>query len=130
MDPDNPIVKLCAQGMEEESKGNYEQAANLFGEAWNQSGDDLERCIAAHYVARHQASPSLSLHWNQVALDCAERVGSPSVAEFLPSLHLNLGKSHEDLGNLDAERQNFAKALDELACLPAGPYRDIVQDGI
>jgi hypothetical protein len=86
MDPDDPIVKLCARGMEEESKGNIDAAAELFGQAWTQCTNDFERCIAAHYVARHQHSAEGALHWNQEAMDCAHRLSDTRVAEFLPSL--------------------------------------------
>ena len=130
MDPNNAIVKLCAQGMEEESKGNAEGAATLFEQAWTKSTNDFERCIAAHYVARHQPSPPLALHWNQEAMDCADRVADGSVTEFLPSLYLNLGKSHEDLGNLEKAGELYKCAADRVSCLPAGAYRDIVEDGI
>lgn len=130
MDSNNPVVKLCAQGMEEESKGNDERAAELFEQAWNQGADNFERCIAAHYVARHQANAELAFHWNQEAMNCAERVGDGSVTEFLPSLYLNLGKSHEDLGNLEEARRAYAYAAEKLPSIPAGPYRDIIQGGI
>jgi tetratricopeptide (TPR) repeat protein len=130
MDPNNPVVKLCVQGMEEESKGNDERAAELFEQAWKQSSDDFERCIAAHYVARHQADAELALRWNQEAMNCVQRVTDARVTEFFPSLYLNLGKSHEDLGNLEEARRNYECAAEKLSCILAGPYRDIIQDGI
>ena len=130
MDVSNPVVKLCAQGMEEEGKGNVEEVAELFARAWAQSSNDFESCIAAHYVARHQPTPELTLHWNQLALDCAHRVQDSSVDEFFPSLYLNLGKSLEDLGSTDQAREMYEHAGGKIICLPAGAYRDIIQDGI
>ena len=130
MDPNNPVVKLCAQGMEEEGKGNAAKAANLFQQAWEQSTNDFERCIAAHYLARHQPNADLALRWNQEAMDCANRVADGSVAEFLPSLYLNLGKSNEDLGSVERARELYECAADRVDCLPGGAYRDIVEDGI
>jgi hypothetical protein len=130
MDPNNPVAKLCAHGMEEENKGNAQEAAKLFEQAWTASNNDLERCIAAHYVARHQPSGQLALHWNQEAMDCANRVSDGSVAQFFPSLYLNLAKSHEDLGNAERARLFYECAADRLAFLPSGPYRDIIEDGI
>jgi hypothetical protein len=97
MDPSNPVVRLCAQGMEEESKGNVGEAKALFEQAWSRSRSDWERCIAAHYVARHQPTPQLALHWNQEAMDCGVRVCDGSADEFFASFYLNLAKSHEDL---------------------------------
>jgi hypothetical protein len=130
MDPTNPVVKLCAQGMEEESRGNIAEAAKLFAQAWLDSRNDFERCIAAHYVARHQPTAELALHWNQEALDCANRMGDASVAEFFASLYLNLGKSCEDLENVVQARQLYACAAEKLASVPDGPYRDIMKEGI
>ena len=129
MDPNNPVVKLCAQGMEEESKGNIEGATRLFEQAWAQSANDFEHCISAHYVARHQATAELALQWNQEALDCANR-DSGGVPEFLASLYLNLGKSHEDLGDAEKAREFYEQAAGRIAAVSAGAYRDIVQDGI
>ena len=130
MDPNNAVVKLCAQGMEEESKGNAQEAARLFEQAWTKSTNDFERCIAAHYVARHQSSPPLALHWNQEAMDCANRIADGSVADFLPSLYLNLGKSHEDLGDAKRAGELYQCAADRVGYLATGAYRDIVEDGI
>lgn len=130
MDPNNPVVKLCVLGMEEEGKGNGKEAAELFMRAWELSAGDLERCIAAHYVARHQPTVEFALHWNQQALECALRAGDASVEEFFASLYLNLAKSHEDLGDREKARQLFEQADAKLVCLPPGAYREIVQDGI
>ena len=130
MDPNNPVVKLCAQGMEQEGKGDLSAAAEFFAQAWTVSTNHFERCIAAHYVARHQPTALLSLHWNQEALDCAGRIVDGSADEFLPSLYLNLGKSHEDLGNAAEARRLYQSAADTVGRLAPDAYRDIVQDGI
>lgn len=130
MDPNNPVVKMCVQGMEEEGKGNDEKAAEFFAQAWKQASNDFERCIAAHYVARHQLDAQLALQWNQEAMRYAERVTDGSVTQFFPSLYLNLGKSYEDLGNPSDARRNYESAAARLQAIPAGAYRDIVQGGI
>jgi hypothetical protein len=130
MDPTNPVVKLCVEGMEAEANGNNVQAHALFLNAWKHSTDDFERCIAAHYVARHTTCPADSLHWNQKALDHAARVEFDKVSELYASLHLNVGKSHEDLGNLQTAKRHYGMAFDALTRVPSGGYREIVQDGI
>src|SRR4051812_26375281 len=112
MDPNNPVVKLCVQGMEAEGKGNLSAAAELFDRAWEVSTNEFERCIAAHYVARHQPTANQALDWNQTAMDCAGRVPDDSVAEFMPSLCLNLGKSLEDLGKTPDARRLYRCAMD------------------
>src|SRR5690242_8842509 len=110
MNPENPVVKLCVQGMEEESRGNLEEASRLFLSAWSQSTDDFERCIAAHYVARHQKSPEDALTWNQRSLELARAVGKEKVRGFFPSLFLNMGKAYEDLGKQNDARQCYEEA--------------------
>lgn len=55
-DPNNNVVKLCAQGMDMEGKGNLEEASKLFFQAWEEATNDFEKFTAAHYVARHQKS--------------------------------------------------------------------------
>src|SRR5690349_3606961 len=101
MDPNNPVVKLCVEGMQAETAGRGEDARRLFAQAWEASQDDFEACIAAHYVARHQESLEETLRWNQEALRCADAVGDDRICDFYPSLYLNLGRSYEVLGDND-----------------------------
>jgi hypothetical protein len=130
IDPDNSIVKLCAQGMEAESAGDFDQASTCFEQAWNQATNDWEKCIAAHFVARHQMSPEATLRWNEECLKRAEAVGDESVSGFYPSLYLNIGHAHEVLGNRDLAVESYEKAAALLGGLPPGPYTDVVIDGV
>lgn len=101
LDPENPVVKLCAEGMQAELAGDHDAAKRLFTAAWERRQDDWEAAIAAHYVARHAESLEEALRWNAVALEHAERLPAKRIHGLLPSLYLNLGKSHEDVGALD-----------------------------
>lgn len=65
IDPNNNVVRLCAQGMDQEGKGNPEDAGKLFLLAWAEATNDFEKFIAAHYVARHQHSVADKLKWGQ-----------------------------------------------------------------
>jgi hypothetical protein len=130
MDPDNPVVKLCAQGMEAELAGRPVEARDLFVRAWEARRDDYDACVAAHFVARHQPTPEETLRWNQEALDRAGAVGGDRVSGFYPSLYLNLGHSHEQMGALDEARRCYALAAACAGTLPPGPYTDTVRDGI
>jgi len=127
---DSPIVRLCVEGMELEGKGQVGEAAQRFAAAWNSSSNDFERCIAAHYVARHQKSPVETLRWNQESLRYADASDSASVREFYPSLYLNLGKSYEDLGKRDEARKFYELAARSAAVLPANGYGALVRSGI
>lgn len=130
MDPNNPVVKLCVQGMECEGKGNHDEAAKLYMSAWAQSTDDFERCIAAHYVARHQCTPHEALLWNQRSLDHADAAGNDRVAEFYPSLYLNMGKAYEDVAQYDEARCFYEMAQGALDPLPDGRYGSTVRDAV
>ncbi len=130
IDPQNRVVRYCVLGMEREQEGRHEEALRLFMLAWHQSTDAFERSIAAHYVARHQTTPERALHWNQESLINADAVGDDRVQEFYPSLYLNMGKSHEDLGNLKDARRFYALAADRIGCLPESPLANIVRRGV
>ena len=122
MDPENPVVKLCMEGMRAEGEGRGVDAAHAFGRAWDTAADDYERCIAAHYVARCQAAPDDALVWNARCLSLADAVGDDRVAGFYPSLHLNVGKACEDLGRLAEAREHYAAAERAFDALPDGNY--------
>ena len=66
--PNNPIVKLCLQGMGMEEQGKPKEASELFLQAWNEATNDFEKFLAAHYVARHQKNTSDQLKWLETAL--------------------------------------------------------------
>ncbi len=93
MDANNPVVKLCVEGMQAEGQDRLEDARRLLTQAWEASTDDFEACIAAHYLARHQDSPVDTLRWNHEAVTRADAVGDERVREFYPSLYLSMGYS-------------------------------------
>ncbi len=130
MDPNNPVVKLCVDGMQAEGEGQLEAAHALFLQAWATCQDDFEACIAAHYLARHRATPQETHHWNRVALEHADKVADDRVQGFYPSLYLNMGWSHEQLGEWAAAAHYYALATAKLDELPAGPYGDVVRKGV
>ncbi|WP_327267874.1 Get4 family protein [Streptomyces sp. NBC_01218] len=127
MDPDNPVVSLCAQGMRAEAEGRPADAVGLFQQAWEAAGDDYEACVAAHYLARHQPTPRLTLHWNQEGLRRAELVGDERVAAFRPSLHLNLAKAYAEVGEPERAREHFVLAAARLEAVPPGPYAEWIR---
>ena len=51
-DPNNPVIKLCADGMNSEAQGQIEKAKQLFQQAWDNSSSDFEKFTSAHYLAR------------------------------------------------------------------------------
>lgn len=130
MNPENPVVKLCQAGMQAEAQGKIHEARRLFLEAWDARKNDFDACIAAHYVARLQETPAEMLTWNRKALEHAQAADEAEVQGFFASLYLNLGWSHESLGQKDLARASYEAAAVHLGRLPSGPYRDVVAGGI
>lgn len=104
--PTNNVVQLSLQGMDMEEKGKPEEASKLFLQAWNEATNDLEKFIAAHYVARHQKSVSDKLKWLETALQFALKINNDAVKSAFPSLYLNIAKCYEDLGDHDKAEKN------------------------
>jgi tetratricopeptide (TPR) repeat protein len=129
-DPNNPVVKLCALGMDLEGEGKPEAAYQLFRKAWNESSDDFERFIAAHYIARHQKSAADKLTWDKTALDLALKLNDHAMEANYPSLYLNVGKCYEDLNDFDQARENYQFALSFSDQLPNNGYGDMIRSGI
>ncbi|MFJ6182592.1 hypothetical protein [Streptomyces sp. NPDC092295] len=127
MDPENPVVRLCAQGMTAETEGREADARELFLRAWEAAADDYEACVAAHYLARHQPTPEETLRWNQECLTRADRVGDDRVRGFYASLHGNMGRAQLALGRPGPARTHFRSAAGHLDDVPPGPYREWVR---
>ncbi|HEX3080031.1 MAG TPA: rRNA adenine methyltransferase [Puia sp.] len=129
-DPENKIVKLCAEGMAAEGLGHEEKAMNLFTCAWNESSTDFEKFTSAHFLARHQKTITEKLIWDETALDHAIKMNDESVNGSLPSLLLNIGKCHEDLNNFELARSYFLRAHSYINFLPNDGYGKMIKSGI
>jgi tetratricopeptide (TPR) repeat protein len=129
-DPNNRVVRLCAGGIAAEMQGRLDEATRLYQEAWEARQDDYEACIVSHYLARVQRTPNEALAWNQESLRYADAVNDERVAPFYPSLYLNVGKAHEDLGNREDARKFYLRAEANAASLPEGKYGDMVRRGV
>ena len=129
-DPNNKVVKLCAQGMDMEGKGKPEEASRLFLQAWNEATNDFEKFTAAHYVARHQKNGADKLKWDETALQLALRINDDTVKGAFPSLYLNIAKCYEDLNDFDNAKRNYELALSFSNLLPDNGYGNMIKDGI
>lgn len=129
-EPNNNIVKLCAQGMDAEGKGNLEEASKHFLQAWNEAINDFEKFTAAHYVARHQKSVADKLKWDKISLQLALKIEDDSIKGTYPSLYLNIAKCYEDLKDFDNARKNYQIALSFTNLLPDSGYSNTIKGGI
>ncbi|MCO6451065.1 MAG: hypothetical protein J5I90_09800 [Caldilineales bacterium] len=110
MDTANPVIRLCILGTEAEFAGRLAEARRLYAQAWEARTDDFEACIAAHYMARFQDSPAETLRWNQTTMYHAQAVTDGRADDFFPSLYLNLGRSHELLGDPATAQEYYDQA--------------------
>lgn len=108
--PANKIVQRCLQGMAMEDNGKPEEAAKLFLQAWEEATNDLEKYLAAHYVARHQKNGSDKLKWLEITLQFALKIDSESVKSAFPSLYSNIAKCYEELNDTAKAKENYELA--------------------
>ena len=101
-DRNNPVVKLCLQGIGLERQGKTEEARPIFLQAWNDSTEDFERFLAAHHVSRLEPDATTRLKWLRTMLELALKIGGPAVASALPVLHTKIAECHAELGDHDA----------------------------
>jgi tetratricopeptide (TPR) repeat protein len=129
-DPNNIVVKLCAQGMDMEGKSKPQEASRLFLQAWNEATNDFEKFTAAHYVARHQKSIANKLKWDETSLQLALKINNDTVKGTFPSLYLNIAKCYEDLKDFDNAKRNYELALSFSNLLPDNGYGNMIKGGI
>ena len=129
-DPNNNVVKLCAEGMNLEGEGKNEEALKLFQQAWEEGIDDVDKFTAAHYIARHQKTLADKLKWNEVALDLALKMNNETMKGTYPSLYLNVGKCYEDLNDFYTAEKQYELALSFASFLPDDGYGKMIKGGI
>lgn len=128
LDPTNPVVTLCAEGMAVE--GTPAEAARLFAQAWAARRDDFDAAVAAHFVARHQPTLAETVRWNALAVKHAEAVADGRAAGLLASLYLNLGDAQATVGDIEAAAASARRGMAHLAAIAPGGYREFVALGI
>jgi tetratricopeptide (TPR) repeat protein len=129
-DTNNNIVKLCAQGMMLEGEGKPPEAREIFLQAWNESTNDLEKFISAHYVARHQKNIADKLDWDKTALHFALKINDENMKANYPSLYLNIAKCYEDLDDHNNAETNYQLAFSFANLLPDDGYGKMIKQGI
>jgi hypothetical protein len=128
-DPENRIIQLCNAGMLAEA--NPKEAKALFQQAWDESTNPFEKMIAAHYLARQQENPEAILLWNTESLTQALMVEQKEeLMGFFPSLHLNIGKSLEDLNRKEEASRHYQLAEQYISYLQDDGYGSMIKKGI
>ncbi len=129
-DPENPIIQLCAHGMELEGEAKPEEASAVFNQAWELALNDFDKFIAAHYLARHQKTVADKLHWDKTALQLALHIKEEGIEGTYPSLYLNIAKCYEDLNDFAKAKENYQTALSYTHFLQDDGYGNMIRGGI
>ena len=130
IDPNNKIVRICAEGMEAEGRGNIALAQKLFQGAWQDADSDFEKFIAAHYQARNKADTREELKWNLESLRWAALIPEDGMKVYFPSLHLSAGQSYEKLNDKENAELQYKSAATYLEYLPNDGYGNMIKNGI
>ncbi len=109
--PNNPIIKLCIQGMAMEDARNHDQAGQFFMQAYDEATTDFEKYLGAFYLARHQNNAADKLNWYKTALQFAMQVNDDSVKGALSSLHTSIANCYEELGDMDSAKTHHNLAV-------------------
>ena len=120
----NPVLAAVGRGAQAEMTGDREGACAAYTEAWNVAKDDLERCIAAHFVPRMIDDPRDKLRWNEDALRYAAAVGDDRTMGFFASLHASVGQARLGVGDINGAREALRQSEANLASVPDGSYKN------
>ena len=106
---DNPVVKLCLQG--------------LFPQAWEVATQPFERFMSAWFLASVEVQPAGKLKWLDTALQAARGIHDGSVKSALPPLHSTIAQCYEELGQPDQAQacRALAASIDD-APADEGPF--------
>jgi hypothetical protein len=129
-DPENPVVQLCARGIEIEYAGDLLMAGELYRRAWAEAMGPLDRSTAAHYLARVQETPDESLRWNLLALEQAALVDDREIAGVYPSLYLNVAKDYVRMSDREKAQRYYLMAQAATSALPDDGYGNMIRKGV
>lgn len=118
----DPVSSLCSIGMEYEFVGDFKNAMFLYKKAWEISETNYQKCVAAHYMARHQKNIKSKLQWNLLALKNARKIKFEMVKSFYPSLYINIGQNYKDLNKTKIAERYYAFAKNSIKYLPKNSY--------
>ncbi|WP_432519154.1 hypothetical protein [Kineococcus sp. SYSU DK006] len=139
--PDDVMTRI-GHGIELNQRGEKYRAHALFMDLWSQigpDGDAMHRCALAHSMADTCDDPQEELRWDLEALRAADSITDERasaagmagpVAAFYPSLHLNLGEVHRELGDLDAARRHLDLGRRAITALPDNGYGRMITAGL
>lgn len=136
------VMKRIEGAMAVYQEGDKDAARQLFEALWSEldpAGEPLCRCVLAHHMADWQDNLEDELAWDLRALAAAARLTdaavkhlhpSLTVAEFYPSLLLNVADDYRKLGRVAEAREYLNQAERSVEVLPTTEYGGMIRGGI
>lgn len=97
--PNNPIIKLCMQGMMLEESGQMNEALATFQKAWDESSDDYEKFISAYHLGLRQEEVTEKLKWMEKTMSFALNIDDDNVKSAYPAIYSTIAEYHEAIGH-------------------------------
>jgi hypothetical protein len=141
MDSTSSDTKAIADAIGLLHQGGTQRARELLLQMWDRlspKGEPLQICTMAHFLADTETEVAAELEWDLRALEAA--IGtrdaedrdalSPELANFLPSLHLNVGDCYRRLGDNERARVHALNGLNRASVLPDDGYGNMIKGGL
>ncbi|MDQ2879441.1 MAG: hypothetical protein M3R41_10250 [Pseudomonadota bacterium] len=105
---------------------------------WAGTDAPLQQCTIAHFLADTEDDPAAELAWDMRALNAATGFDDdqdrdavdPALANFLPSLHLNVADACRRLGEPERARRHVASGLARAPALDEDGYGSMIRKGL
>ena len=139
---DDPVISRIQAAVALMHDGERDGARQALGRIWQDisaAPRPLHQCVLAHFMADAQDTVEAELSWDLLAYEAATRASdseaqvfdqSLSIAQFMPSLHLNLADAYHRLDRLEQARTHLAAAQACLKDAPSSPYMDMIRGGV
>ncbi len=133
MDGTTHIDDRFEQGHQLRDAGDTDGAYAAFLDVWedaNRRKDHYRATMSAHMLGVIETGWEEKLRWHIEALEHADRSGDERVREFYPSLYVNLGYVHGNLGQMDQALDYYERARAHEPVLSDDEYGSLVRHAI
>jgi hypothetical protein len=141
MDSTSSATKAISDAIGLLHQGETQRAREALLQMWDRlspDGEPLQICTLAHFLADTETEVAAELEWDLRALEAA--IGtrgtedrdalSPELANFLPSLHLNVGDGYRRLRDNERAREHALNGLNRAGVLADDGYGNMIKGGL
>lgn len=114
---------MCMRGMLMEETGKFQDAVDLYRQAWDVASNEFEKFLAAWFIARLQPEATGRLMWYDTALQLGLSLDNEPVRAAFPPLHEYIAQCYRELGDVSHAREHQELALSSVSPpLDKGPF--------